>query len=115
MLVLRYLLVVVLAIGIVRLLQHWLMENASGWLTRYDITRPQPHHHHLPPDDTEPYFRDPGVRTQRCDVCRIIASRFDTGFELAETNLLNGRSELEEDEVNNIVDNVCMKWSFQEV
>ena len=29
---------------------------------------------------------DPTVRTRRCDACRLVAARVDSGFDLAEAN-----------------------------
>ena len=68
--------------------------------------------HHLDEESEEyqSYERDPGIKNQRCDACRIIAFRFDVGFEIAEKHLLpQNRHELNQAEVNEIVNRVCSK------
>lgn len=92
--------------------QTWLF-TPSAWLERVDFdsdTNTDPFR-----DDYFYHDHDPNVKTQRCDACRLIAQRFDTAFETAESKLPDDREELNLSEVSEIVNFVCSTRTFTTV
>eukprot|EP00092_Neocalanus_flemingeri_P014149 GFUD01015263.1.p1 GENE.GFUD01015263.1~~GFUD01015263.1.p1 ORF type:complete len:258 (+),score=61.47 GFUD01015263.1:103-774(+) len=59
------------------------------------------------------YIKNPRVNHPRCDACRVIASRLDDTFREADSKIEHLGQELSEQEVVDIVNNICTEYSFR--